>query len=76
MKSQLSVLAISTLLLTGCAAESKYEYDEVDLMIYEKCIEQALGNSERIRPQFYIFQPYQLDAAKETCKDLLPNIKS
>ena len=76
MKAYLSVLVMSALLLTGCAAESKYEYDEVDLMIYEKCIEHALGNSERIRPQFYIFQPYQLDAAKETCKDLLPNIKS
>jgi hypothetical protein len=74
MKSQLSVLAISTLLLTGCAAESKYEYDEVEFMFYEKCIEKALESGDRIGQQ-YRLPPLQLEYAKEFCKDLLPNIK-
>jgi hypothetical protein len=74
MKPRLSVVAISILLLTGCAAESQYEYDEVEFMIYEKCIEKALESGERIGQQ-YRMPPLQLNNAKEFCTELLPNIK-
>jgi PBP1b-binding outer membrane lipoprotein LpoB len=50
MKSYLSVLAISALLLTGCSSttpESKPEYDEVELIQYENCMQTVLkGLSE------------------------------
>ena len=52
MKRALVLLVISTLLLTGCAAESKYEYDEVEFMFYEKCIEKALESGDRIGQQY------------------------
>ena len=42
MKSHLSVLVVSALLLTGCsstAPESKPEYDEVELIQYENCMQ-------------------------------------
>ena len=50
MKSYLSVLAISALMLTGCStpnAESKPEYDELELIQYENCMQTLLkGFSE------------------------------
>ena len=42
MKSYSSVLVVSALLLTGCsstAPESKPEYDEVELIQYENCMQ-------------------------------------
>ena len=45
MKSYLSVLVISALLLTGCSTptgESKPEYDAVDLIKYEMCMQTVL----------------------------------
>ena len=44
MNKRLLVLTISVLLLTGCStptSDSKSEYDEVDLIKYEKCLEGA-----------------------------------
>ena len=41
MKSHLSVLAISVLLLTGCSSTAP-EYDELHVVQYEKCIDYAV----------------------------------
>ena len=50
MKSYLSALAISALLVTGCSTttpESKPEYDEVEVIQYENCMQTVLkGLSE------------------------------
>ena len=44
MKKHLLTLVMLSLLLTGCStptSDSKSEYDEVDLIKYEKCLEGA-----------------------------------
>jgi PBP1b-binding outer membrane lipoprotein LpoB len=53
MKSYLSVLAVSALLLTGCSTptnESKPEYDAVELAIYKSCLDASYA--EYIKPQY------------------------
>ena len=41
MKSHLSVLAVSAVLLTGCSSNVS-EYDELHMIQYEKCIDYAV----------------------------------
>lgn len=48
VKSCLSLLAISTLLLTGCSSqkpENKSEYDPVELIRYETCLKVIIEKS-------------------------------
>ena len=47
MKKLLPVLAISALLLTGCATpENKPKYDEVDLIKYESCLKLVIEKTD------------------------------
>lgn len=78
MKSQLSVLAISALLLTGCSTpspESKPEYDEVELMVYQACIEKNLDGLLQNKRYFKIIESADMITAKAFCKDLKPEKK-
>lgn len=78
MKSLLSVLSAGALLLTGCSStspESTYGYDEVELMIYEKCIEEDLHKYDQIKPNFSLFSPDDLISAQENCLKLKPSVK-
>ena len=53
MKSHLSVLAMSALLLTGCSAPTpELKYDELDIIRYEKCLEDSFaGFCEKFKPE-------------------------
>jgi PBP1b-binding outer membrane lipoprotein LpoB len=78
MKSPLSVLAISALLLTGCSTpspESKPEYDEVELMVYQACIEKNLDGLLQNKRYFKIIESADMLTAKAFCKDLKPEKK-
>jgi hypothetical protein len=69
MKSYLSVLAISALMLTGCASpnnESQPEYDAVDLLEYQMCLELRLRNSEPFLANG------QLQVARKDCQAYKP----
>jgi hypothetical protein len=55
MKSHLSALTVTALLLTGCASntpESKPEYDAVELALYQSCVDTYMKQS--IEPQYRI----------------------
>ena len=55
MNKLLPVLAISALLLTGCSTptpESKPEYDEVELAVYQSCVDAYM--KQLIEPRYHI----------------------
>ena len=55
MKSHISVLAISVLLLSGCSSstpESKLEYDAVELAVYQSCVDAYM--KQLIEPRYHI----------------------
>ena len=78
MNKLLPVLAISALLLTGCSTptpESKPEYDEVELMVYEKCVSAFVDTfTDRNKNTLaYVSNlPETLNLAQESCKSLKP----
>lgn len=76
MKKQLSVLAISTLLLTGCSTptpESQPEYDALELIRYESCINAITnGMYENSIRKSWINSPFYVETAKDLCLELEP----
>ena len=73
MKSHLSVLAISALLLTGCSTptpEGKPEYDEVELMVYQQCIEKIVDGY--LNKGFFLMVPTYIENAEQECIGLKP----
>ncbi len=69
MKSHLSVLVVSTLLLTGCSSpEPELSYDPVELIEYERCL-------NTIHPNF-TEELWAIEGiAEEVCKDKKPILK-
>ena len=67
----LAPLAISLLLVSGCSStpESKPEYDELELIIWEKCMDTIVGD---ITFSEFLSKREILDAAMDYCKDLRP----
>jgi len=67
----LAPLAISPLLVSGCSStpESKPEYDELELIIWEKCMDTIVGD---ITFSEFLSKREILDAAMDYCKDLRP----
>ena len=75
MKTRVSLLAVIALLITGCSTptpESKPEYDEVELMVYQVCLERILDDQMKFRPQWDRTSSSDIEYAKEDCKKLLP----
>jgi hypothetical protein len=73
IRSYLSVLAISTLLLTGCSTptpESKPEYDEVELMTYNICLEKLVD--ELVNKGTWLLIDQYVDQAKIGCEAFMP----
>ena len=71
MNKLLPGLAISTLLLTGCATptpESKPEYDEVELMVWQSCIDGFIDEPTG----FYSTNEILMDRAIEACQKFTP----
>lgn len=67
----LAPLAISLLLVSGCSStpESKPEYDEVEVVEYEKCIDAYMGDGNLTTG----FSTRELMTfAMSACKDLRP----
>lgn len=76
MKRLLPVLAISALLVTGCTAstpESNPEYDEVELMVYQLCVEKIVDGY--LDKGFFLMLPNFIKNAEEECAELKPNKK-
>jgi len=68
MKSHLSVLVVSALLLTGCSFEPEREYDPIEMQVWQSCIDaftdENAGNfnsNEKL-----------IDGAVQACKKLTP----
>ena len=53
---------VSLLLLTGCSADTKPEYDPVELIEYESCLSQVLKGSYN-----------EIDKWLSYCSDLRPS---
>ena len=78
MNKLLPVLAISALFLTGCSTptpESKPEYDEVELMVYQACIDKNLDALLKEKRYFGRIDSTDMLIAKTFCKDLKPEKK-
>jgi PBP1b-binding outer membrane lipoprotein LpoB len=73
MKSYLSLLAVSALLLTGCTSttpESQPEYDEVDLIKYQTCLDTYLNGI--MKSGTYLLANQYTEQAIDTCSALEP----
>ena len=75
MNNLLLTLAVSALLLTGCStptAESKPEYDAVDLMVYNLCIEKIVEGKMKIGTSFWLLVPTYIASAQVECAEFKP----
>ena len=73
MNRLISVLAVSAVLLTGCftpTPESKAEYDEVELMVYQQCIEKIVDGY--LEKGFFLMVPTYIENAEQECNGLKP----
>lgn len=73
MNKILSLLAISALFLTGCSTptpEGKPEYDEVELMVYQQCIEKIVDGY--LNKGFFLMVPTYIENAEQECNELKP----
>jgi uncharacterized protein YcfL len=74
MKSYLSVLAISALLLTGCSSttpESKPTYDELSVIQWQTCLNHFIEANKG----FYSTSEITTFRATEACSAFLPEKK-
>lgn len=67
----LAPLAISLLLVSGCSStpESKPEYDETEVIIWEKCMDTYLKFAEKYGPLDTVTR---MDLAMLKCEDYKP----
>lgn len=76
MKLLISVL-VGLLLLTGCSSQANLEpeikYDEVELIVYQTCVENYVSGSTRLGS--YLFVPAVTEQAKVECRKFLPTKK-
>ena len=73
MNKLLPVLAISALFLTGCSTptpEGRPEYDEVELMVYQQCIEKIVDGY--LNKGFFLMVPTYIENAEQECNGLKP----
>jgi hypothetical protein len=74
MKSKFLPLSLITVLMvTGCSSPvpvSEPEYDEVELMVYNLCIEKMVSNY--LDKGFFGMVPTFIENAEEECKELKP----
>ena len=78
MKLLTSVL-VGLLLLTGCSSQANSEpeikYDEVELIVYQTCVENYVSGSTNSRFGSYLFVPSVTEQAKVECRKFLPTKK-
>ena len=55
------------LILSGCSSKKSAEYDQVDLIIYQTCIDKATGGMKN-----FIYPDFYMDNAIAACKKYLP----
>ena len=75
IKAKFILIAITALLITGCTAstpESKPEYDEVELMVYQICIDKVIDSKMKIKPDWSFVSFLDVQRAKEDCAELKP----
>jgi hypothetical protein len=77
MKTKFLPLSLITVLMaTGCSAPTpEAKYDEVELMVYEKCISafmDTLTNRQNNNLEYLTNLPYHLGIAQKECKELKP----
>ncbi len=73
MKSHLLALTVTALLLTGCASntpESKPEYDQVELLTYNICLQKVVDGW--VSKGTWLLTEQYLDQAKNECKAFKP----
>ena len=72
MKSHLSVLAVSALLLTGCSSSEKNKRFEVEKELYLMCVDRVVEN-QRNNPRNDLGTMEHFNQARIYCVDLYPN---
>ena len=75
MNNLFITLVASALLLTGCStptAESKPEYDELDLMVYNLCLEKIVEGKMKIGTSFWLLVPTYTASAQVECAEFKP----
>jgi hypothetical protein len=75
MNRRLLPLVVSIFLLSGCSTpttESQPKYDEVDLMVYELCMEKIVEGLINSKSGFFLMTPTYIDSAKDECAELKP----
>ena len=78
MNRRLLLLVVSTFSLAGCSTpttESQPKYDEVDLMVYEMCMENIVEGLTNSKSGFYLMTPTYIAGAKDECAELKPEKK-
>lgn len=78
MRSYLSMLAVSALLLTGCSNQNpddKTEYDPVELIEYEACFKLVLDGLLNDPIGKYFETSRQMKIASDNCEPLRPTKK-
>lgn len=67
MSKNVLLLITAALLLAGCSSPTQSKYDEVELIIYQNCIDKGTGGMQNfMNSEFY------LDNAIEACKKYFP----
>ena len=75
MPNKILVLVLSSLFLSGCSspsAESKPEYDELDLMVYNLCLEKIVEGKMKIGTSFWLLVPTYTASAQVECAEFKP----
>ena len=75
MKLKLFIAQSTTaLLLAGCTSAPSVEpkYDELDLMVYNLCLDKMVGGNLDSKYSFYFMVPTYIESALEECAEFRP----